>query len=264
MNPKTKAYNNPLDMGDRSSIIASWICSLPENVAEDASSSSIITKKRKRQQLLSSPPASGVAVEKALGHRGDHQEMMASTPKKSCRASLADPDSTPHPGLSRGPIPLLHTSNSSSTPSLSSPPKKQMLNLRLQEPGLEFSALDLNALPPAARELVSTMTEIGSNQDILPHAVKSTIMELVNARDPMPRLWRYAFKSAANDEADALLPGRIPPFREVERIARKANECQQHHHDEVSWNCTVHAPLLELILEDGHGSLCDEFDALFW
>ncbi|KAI1189320.1 hypothetical protein F5B17DRAFT_391952 [Nemania serpens] len=107
------------------------------------------------------------------------------------------------------------------------------------------------------------MIEIGSNQDILPHAVKSSIMEPVNARDPMPRLWRYAFKPAADDKADALLPGRIPTFQEVEMICRKAKECQQYNHEEGSWNGTVHARLLKLILEDEHGQLCDEFDTMF-
>lgn len=104
-----------------------------------------------------------------------------------------------------------------------SPPKKRP---RLSEPNLEFKALDLDALPPAARELVSTMAEIGSNQEILPHDLKSSIMEHVNARDPMPRLWRYAFKYAEDDQADSQLPGRIPPFQEVERICRRAKEYQ--------------------------------------
>lgn len=69
----------------------------------------------------------------------------------------------------------------------------------------------------------------------------------------MPRLWRYAFKCAEDDDADSLLPGRIPAFQEVERISRKANECQQYDHEEVSWNCSVHARLLELILEGEQG-----------
>ncbi|KAF2964759.1 hypothetical protein GQX73_g8796 [Xylaria multiplex] len=161
--------------------------------------------------------------------------------------SLALIEEAPRPSLS-----------SLSIPSCASSPKNQMLNLRLYEPVIEFNALDLNALPRAARELVSSIIEIGSSQDILPHAVKSTIMEAVDAQDPMPRLWRYAFKSAADDEADALLPGRIPAFGEVERICRQAREWQQYDHEEVSWNCTVHGRLLELIFQDENGQLYDD------
>ncbi|KAI0441680.1 hypothetical protein F4803DRAFT_406617 [Xylaria telfairii] len=259
-------------MGDRNALVASWIWSLPGNVAEETSSP-LTTKKRKRQQQLTSPPDSAGSAHEALGHLGHHQRTMPSTPKRRRRTSAADPDSTPRPGLLGGSIPPLHASNPSSSPSVSSStpsrtssrvssPKKQMLNLRLYEPVLEFNALDLNALPPAARVLVSTMTEIGSNQDILPHGLKSSIMEPVNACDPIPRLWRYAFKCAEDDEADSLLPGRIPTFQEVEKICRKANECQQYNHEEISWNCCVHARLLELILEDEQGRLRDGFDAM--
>ncbi|KAI0403089.1 hypothetical protein F4802DRAFT_573004 [Xylaria palmicola] len=255
--PKQRPTMIHFDTSDRNAVITSWICSLPEKGAEDTSSPSITTKTRKRQRQLTSPPASIASVEEA-----DHKEIMPSTPKKRRRTSAADPDSTPRPGLPGGSTPSLSSSIPSHTSSRASSPKKQMLNLRLHEPVLEFNALDLNALPPAARELLSAITEIGSNQDILPHAVKSRVMEAVTAHDPMPRLWRYAFKSAADDEADALLPGRIPVFQEVERICRKANECQQYDHEEVSWNCTVHARLLELTLEDENGRLCDEFDAV--
>ncbi|KAI0431349.1 hypothetical protein F5Y09DRAFT_330414 [Xylaria sp. FL1042] len=241
-------------MSGRNAIIASWICSLPENVAEDISAPSITTKKRKRQpQQLTSPPA---LVE----------EKIASTPEKRRRTSAIDLDSTPRHVISGGSIHRSNTTSlitsSSHTSSRASSPKKQMLNLRFHEPVLEVNTLSLSALPPAAREFVEAITEIGSNQDILPHAVKSSIMESVNARDPMPRLWRYAFKSAADDDADARLPGRIPAFQDVERICRRANGCQQYDHEEVSWNCSVHARLLELILEDEDGRPCNEFDAM--
>ncbi|KAJ2973201.1 hypothetical protein NUW58_g8995 [Xylaria curta] len=220
----------------------------------------------------------------AVYQASDMPSQSTSTPTTSTSASSSGssnvpanqsnvPDSTPHPGLPAGSIPPLHTSNTNSPPSVTSTtpsyassrassPKKQMLKLRLYEPILEFNALDLNVLPPAARELVSTMTEIGSNQDILPYGLKSSTMECVNFCDPMPRLWRYAFKCAEDDRADALLPGRIPGFHDVEKICRKANECQQYDHEEVSWNCSVHARLLELVLEDEQGRLRDEFNAM--
>ncbi|KAK5634453.1 hypothetical protein RRF57_010166 [Xylaria bambusicola] len=244
-------------MSDRNAIIAAWICSLPENASKGTNCPPTITKKRRRQpQQLTSPPASV-------------DETMASTPRKRRRTSTADPDSTPRPAISGDSIHRSNTTSSTTSSSRAShissrasSPKKQMLNLRLHEPVLEFNALTLSTLPPAARKLVETITEIGSNQDILPHAVKSSIMESVHAHDPMPRLWRYAFKPAADDNADMLLPGRIPPFQEVERICRKANECQQYDHEEASWNCSVHARLLELILEDEDGRPCNEFDAM--
>ncbi|KAI1271452.1 hypothetical protein F5Y07DRAFT_404428 [Xylaria sp. FL0933] len=270
------ACNNISDISDRHAFVASWVRSLPEHVAADAGFPPRTSRKRKRQQQqLTSPP---VSVEKALGHDGDYQKTMASTPRKRRRTSAADavttdPDSTPRPALSGGSVPLFQKSNTGSTPSLlsssipsgvssrASSPRKQMLNLRLRNV-VEFNALDLNVLPSAARELVSTITEIGNSLDILPHAVKSSIMEAVDARDPMPRLWRYAFKSPVDDEADARLPGRIPAFWEVEKICRQASECQQDDHEEASWNCTVHERVLELVFQDQNGQQYGDFNIM--
>ncbi|KAI0391277.1 hypothetical protein F5Y17DRAFT_441367 [Xylariaceae sp. FL0594] len=249
-----------LDMDDR---IASWVSSLPEYVAKATDTPLITAKKRKRLPPLSSPPAS---VEGKMAST-------ASTPKKRRRKSPVDPDSTPRPGFSGGS--LHRTISASSTTSTSqrshvsssraSSPRKQMLNLRLYEPFLEFGSLDVSnvdALPSAAGDLVRAITKIQNKVGILPDAVKSITMESVNAREKMPEFWQSAFKPAADDDTDALLPGRIPSYQEVERIRRKAAECDVYQHEEVSWNCNVHARLLELILEDEEGRPCDEFGAM--
>lgn len=58
-----------------------------------------------------------------------------------------------------------------------------MMNLRLSESGVEYKALGVDAAPDAAQTLVSTMEEIGRAHDILLHALESTIMEKLKARN---------------------------------------------------------------------------------
>lgn len=135
------------------------------------------------------------------------------------------------------------------------------MSLLLSESGVECKALDVDAAPDAAQNLVSTMEEIGRALEILPHTLKPTIMEEVRKRNLDCRKWRHSFKLA--EDADDL-PGRIPTFEEVEKIHRKANECLEFNHEEASWNNQVHLRLLESIFEEPLGGPCDDFNALSW
>ncbi|KAH6867869.1 hypothetical protein B0T10DRAFT_524092 [Thelonectria olida] len=225
-------------MYDIDSII-SWIRSVPEETSSPPKG----PKKRRADQQLTSPPAS-------LDSNGHN---MASTPKKrrlQTGENALDLDATPRPGP--------HSSASfSNTSSTTSSPKKQLMSLRLSESGVEIKPLDVNASPEAAQDFVSTMEEIGRAHDILPQALEATIIEQVKARDMDHRKWRYSFKP----EVDTL-PGRIPSFKEVEKIRRKASECQEFNHEEVSWNSQVHLRLLESIFEEVFGEQCGQFNAM--
>jgi hypothetical protein len=135
------------------------------------------------------------------------------------------------------------------------------MNLRLSKLGIEIKALEVDASPDAAKDLVSTMEEIGRAHDILPHALESTIVEQVKARNLGLRKWRHSFKSS--EEVDRL-PGQIPTFEEVEMIHRKASECQEYNHEEASWNNQVYLRLLGSVFEEIPSGQCDEFNAMSW
>ncbi|KAB8212601.1 hypothetical protein BDV33DRAFT_211232, partial [Aspergillus novoparasiticus] len=126
------------------------------------------------------------------------------------------------------------------------------------ETGVECKALNVDAAPNAAQGLVNTIDEIGRAVDILPHALEPTISEKINERKLDVRKWRYSFRSGDDDG----LPGRIPTFEEVEKLLRKAKECQEFNHEEASWNNQVHLRLLESIFEEPIGGQCDSFNAV--
>ncbi|KAI0530082.1 hypothetical protein GGR58DRAFT_518758 [Xylaria digitata] len=222
--------------------IISWIHSLPAHAGSPPKGSRK-RKRAQRQQHLTSPPDS---------------DEMTSTPKKrrfDSADDAGDLDITPRPGAD-GSVSLSDTG--SSIPSGASSPRKQMLDLRLRDPGVEINALDPNALPAAARRLVTAMEDIGHRLEILPHALESIIMEDVKARDLARHQWRHSFKPP--EEVDGL-PGRIPTFKEVEKVCRKASECQQYSHEEASWNSQVHLRLLDGIFEGPDGQ-CNDFNAM--
>ncbi|KAF9890014.1 hypothetical protein FE257_006694 [Aspergillus nanangensis] len=204
-------------------------------------------------QLASPPPSL----------EGDTDWEMASTPKRRCvkgpgdSHALVDLDTTPRPVIAN--CSERSASETSSTTSRTPSTRRQMMSLRLSESGVECKALDVDAPPDTAQNLVTTMEEIGRALEILPHALESTIMEKVRKRNLDHRKWRHSFKSAENEDG---LPGRIPTFEEVEKIHRKANECLEFNHEEASWNNQVHLRLLESIFEEVLGGQCDQFNAI--
>jgi hypothetical protein len=136
-----------------------------------------------------------------------------------------------------------------------------MMSLRLNEFGVECKALDVDAAPDAAQNLVSTMEGIGRALYILPQSLKPTITEKLKRRNLDHRKWVHSFRDAGEEDR---LPCRIPTFEEVEKVHRKANECQEYNHEEASWNSQVHLRLLENIYEETLGGQCDAFNAVTW
>ncbi|KAJ5557787.1 hypothetical protein N7513_003373 [Penicillium frequentans] len=246
-------------MNDLDSIIA-WIHGLPDHSRKRRRTHTVTTRYQKQQ--LASPPAS---------LEDETYTKMASTPKRrrvkspSNLGTLFDPDTTPRPGI-RGVVSSsgsfsTSASETSSIASGTTSTKKQMMNLRLSESGVECKPLNVDAAPDAAQKLVSTLEEIGRAHDILPHTLEDTIITKVKARGMDHRKWRHSFLPA--EELDGL-PGRIPTFEEVEKIHRKANECQEFNHEESSWNHQVHLRVLESIFEEVIGGQCDDFNAMSW
>ncbi|KAI1130571.1 hypothetical protein F5Y10DRAFT_276075 [Nemania abortiva] len=127
---------------------------------------------------------------------------------------------------------------------------KHLLDLQLEEFGVEINALNLDALPATARKLVSSMEKIRRGHEILPHALESTIRGEVEGQGLEYHLWRYSFKPP--EEVDRL-PGRIPTFKEVEKLCRDAIECDQYGHEETSWNSLVRLPLLRSVCKGTDG-----------
>ncbi|KAI1271426.1 hypothetical protein F5Y07DRAFT_413572 [Xylaria sp. FL0933] len=185
------------------------------------------------------------------------RKRMTSTPKRRFDSAddAGDLDIIPRPGA--GGFVFLSDTRSP-IPSGASSPRQQMVNLRLRDPRVEINALNTNALPATARQLITTMEAIGHGLEILPHALESMIMKDVKARDLAHCLWELSFKSPG--EADRL-PGRIPTFNEVEIVCRKASECQQYSHEGASWNGQVCLRLLDSIFEGPDGQ-CDDFNAV--
>lgn len=242
-------------MNDRDSII-SWIYALPEDAGPQK-----VSKKRKRQhqhrRQLASPPTPYESDESNSKNGSE----MPSTPKKRRLAAGADNEGDDLDATPRAGSHSVSYSNTSSTTSAASSPKKHMLNLRLCEfAAVVFKKLNVQKPPEPARRLVKSIVEIGRGH-ILPHGLKSTIMEQVKARGIDDSGWSLSFKPA---EVVDNLPGRIPTLKEVVYIYEKASECQDHGHEEVGWNHQVYMRLLENIFENGVDGLCDNFNAANW
>lgn len=244
---------------DKRSIIA-WIGGLPQPNGGRKRTFEAATADQHQQ--LASPPTS-------LGDNDNTKTM--STPKRrrleSSTGPLLDPDATPRPPGGTRSIPSPSGSSSRSTSEASSvvsgttSAKRQMMNLRLSESGVEYKALNVHAAPDTAQKLVSTIAEIGLAHDILPQDLKSTIMEKIRARNLDDRIWRHSFNPSGRTDR---LPGRIPTFEEVDKVFRKANECQEFNHEEASWNNQVHLRLLESMFEEVLGGQYDDFNAVSW
>ncbi|KAL2818698.1 hypothetical protein BJX63DRAFT_60516 [Aspergillus granulosus] len=225
---------------------------------DTASQSTILTwlenipgRKRKRVQQHISPPTSPETL------------TMDETPRKRKRRpnALYDPDTTPRSQVySASEHPSTSTSEASSmegTP----PARRQPMSLQLSDSGVECMVLKLDAPPDAAKDLVDTLQDTGRGLHILPQTLESPIKEKIEDLGLDTRKWRYSFTPIGDKDN---LPGRIPSFKEVGKILRKAQECQQNNHEEASWNNQVHLRLLDNIFEDFFSGQCDDFNTLSW
>ncbi|KAM0251889.1 hypothetical protein ACHAQJ_007951 [Trichoderma viride] len=206
---------------------------------------------RKRKAIssysLASPPPSDT--------EGDDDNNMTSTPQKKRRF---DPDATPRPGPRS--IPSSAASETSSISKQSST-KGQIMDLRLGDTGIEYETLNGDTVPAVAKTLFFTMSNIGQGFDILPDALKQTIIndQELTVESVKRSEWRCAFKS--DNEPDNL-PGRIPSIAQIKVILELATQCENGRHEEASWNALVHLPLLRLIFHDNLNRQCDDFSAI--
>lgn len=137
------------------------------------------------------------------------------------------------------------------------------MSLELSDTGVEYASLNEQTVPDVAKDLFNRMMTIGRGLDILPESSKAEVMDNLRRRNLNWKQWKYCFMSPQEVEEEAL-PARLPSFVEISKIVRKATECENNRHEEVSWNNQVHMRLLEAIFEDAEGKLCDNFNALSW
>lgn len=164
--------------GESQSILC-WLQALPEALpaADDdcpplpppSSPSSSRPNKRKAQHQQPSPPISLSEMEKEtdLTPTRKRQRIADAT-----GTSATDPNQTPRPPLrtrrsSASASGSLSASSASASSSRSGSPKKQFMNLRIQESGIEFRTLDAAPKEEAAN-LLNNLRQIGRGLAILP------------------------------------------------------------------------------------------------
>ncbi|KPM34572.1 hypothetical protein AK830_g12003 [Neonectria ditissima] len=236
--------------GESQSILC-WLQALPEALPgayDDCHplpppSSPSLSRKRKAQRQQPSPPMSLTEMEKEkdLTLTRKRQRIVDAT-----GTAATDPDQTPRPSLRTGRSSAsasLSASSASASSSRSGSPKKQFMNLRIHESGIEFRTLDAAPKEEAAN-LLNNLRQIGRGLAILPHDERQRILQddAIDARE-----WAFSFKAAG--EVDAL-PGRIPSPEVVAVVRKRAKKCHEFGHEEAAWNTEVHFRLLESILRD--------------
>ncbi|CVL08861.1 uncharacterized protein FMAN_14099 [Fusarium mangiferae] len=207
---------------DNKSRVTAWVLSLPDiysyNPSQDldiaASASPACKRKRKPVQVQElSPPPSVLSMD-AEGPE---------TPTKKRQRLHTDLDLTPRPQYETSDDPVKALSHASSSASgrtrSTSPLKRQFLELRLDESGLETKALNvdvLQALPNSeAVSLLRIMRRIGNCKGILPEDLRDQILHNHDIKQDDLDDWDLAFKDS---NAFANLPGRIPSAQEIKLL----------------------------------------------
>lgn len=227
------------------SIIA-WIRDLPETFAYSPSRSCSPyqtpanqkitpsqTRKRKATQEPSPPPTVF-----------NMEDPETPTNKRQRLVLTTDPDLTPKPDPMRAPS--LSSSNASGQSRSTSPLKRQFLELRLEETGVETRALSVDGLMaisnPEAASLLRIMRRIGTCKGFLPERLRDEILQSHNIEGCDLDDWDSAFKdSSAFDD----LPGRIPSPKEIRLVREWTTDCINLKHEEAGWNDEVHFRLLQ-------------------
>ncbi|KAH7142905.1 hypothetical protein B0J13DRAFT_556184 [Dactylonectria estremocensis] len=187
--------------------------------------------KRKTFQELSPPPT---------------EENMEKTPTGKRRK--LDVDSTPR--ASNQTAPSLSAASSASEPySLpsrsSSPLKRQVMGLSLDETGFDSRHLDIDKPPVlSAAQLFSALADISDGNGILPFDRRDEILDSSGVRETGHRRWKNAFRESTEFQH---LPGRIPSPQEVATVLKRATTCQELGHEEAGWNEEVHGHLLAAV-----------------
>ncbi|KAG5754840.1 hypothetical protein H9Q69_001787 [Fusarium xylarioides] len=168
----------------------------------------------------------------------------------------ADLELTPRPQYETSNEPLRAPSSRASSSASgrtrsTSPLKRQFLELRLDEGGLETKALTVDALEalpnPEAVSLLRIMRRIGNCRGILPQDMRDEILQGHGVKQDGLDDWDLAFKDL---NAFAHLPGRIPSAREIELVCNWTTDCIDSKHEEAGWNDEVHFRLLQAIFRE--------------
>ncbi|KPM42511.1 hypothetical protein AK830_g4079 [Neonectria ditissima] len=224
--------------------ILDWINALPDSFAHPASQTKPTkapptVNKRKLQEP--SPPRTILNMAET------------SSPKRQRMLDPEnDPQLTPRARHETATCPSRASSASASqTSSLSrssSPLKRQIMRLHLDNTGLELRQLKVEAPPnPQAGELLETLLDISRGLEFLPDDRRAEILGSPALRGKPGREWRFAFKSASEL---GNLPGRMPSPEEVALVYEWASVCHDIGNEEAGWNEEVHHRLLEAVFRE--------------
>ncbi|KAF4440792.1 hypothetical protein F53441_12200 [Fusarium austroafricanum] len=171
------------------------------------------------------------------------------TNKRQRLVLATDPDLTPRPDPTKASS--VSGSSASGRSRSTSPLKRQFLELRLEETGVETRALTVDALlaipNPEAADLLRVIRRISAYRGFLPDRLRDEILESHNIEGSDLDDWDAAFKdSSAFDD----LPGRIPSPGEIRLINDWTIECIELKHEEAGWNDEVHFPLLKAVFRE--------------
>jgi hypothetical protein len=233
--------------------VTGWICGLPDDftnspistpVEEEAAPPQSQSRKRKKVQEPS-PPATVADMDDLETPTNKRQRLILATDTELTPRPLYDPSSDPVKA------PSLSGSNTSGQSRSTSPLKRQFLELRLDETGVEMRALSvdtLKALPNEdAASLLRIMRRIGTCKGFLPENKREEILQDHGIGDGDLDDWDSAFKdSSAFDD----LPGRIPSPGEIRLVREWTTDCIDSKHEEAGWNDEVHFRLLQAIFRE--------------
>ncbi|GKU09487.1 unnamed protein product [Fusarium langsethiae] len=233
--------------------VTGWIRGLPNDFtnspvsppAEEEAPASQNQSHKRRKVQEPSPPATVADMDDPETPTNKRQRLTLVTDTELTPRPLYEPLSDPRKA------PSLSGSNTSSQSRSTSPLKRQFLELRLDETGVETRALSvdtLKALPNEdAASLLRIMRRIGTCKGFLPENKREEILQGHGIGDSDLDDWDSAFKdSRAFDD----LPGRIPSSGEIRLVCEWTTDCIDFKHEEAGWNDEVHFRLLQAIFRE--------------
>lgn len=131
-------------------------------------------------------------------------------------------------------------------------PKEQLMNVGLDDRGIDIRPLDIGSFPKAATELFYKLQIVHYGAHILPASRREDILGgtagalAPSFENPEP-IWANLFKAPGEPDT---LPGRVPSLKEVLHICEMARVCQRDGADEIGWNIEVHQPLLASVFRE--------------
>ncbi|KAM6508174.1 hypothetical protein FALCPG4_018061 [Fusarium falciforme] len=232
--------------------VITWINNLPDTFAwpqpQTRAKPTTIPPSQASKRKAAQEPSPPATV-------SDMEDPETPTRKRQRLDRTTDPELTPRPQheASNDPMkaPSLSSSNASGRSRSTSPLKRQFLELRLDETGMETKALSVDALEalpnPDAASLLRVMRRIGTCKGILPDDRREEILQSHKIKGSDLEDWDSAFKGSS---AFAGLPGRIPSPGEVDLVREWTTDCIELKHEEAGWNDEVHFRLLEAIFRE--------------